>query len=650
MCSPKSKENMEKHGKMHEQMHKNALLLFIVGLPFHHPWFSNSGRQCCFADAGPDNGQCWLTLLKCVGLNDTQKKIHINMVLGEEKNHEDQTLETEYLISHGMTHLAIRTAYELGFDGVSFYPWKHGSLILDDAYCNWTPANPCAGAPTSIGINYSEVVSTEIHDRDWLVTSFSNSTFSQNRTYLSDRGSNFVNTASGTCQGVVGQCPAAGYNENHSTVIKNLASGDLWGEETTDFTYVINNDENRKTIGDGDDELVYTTFARNFWVSEENHTQSLFGNTLNSNQLALSGEEITAMTTGDFDGDGDYEVVTAVYAEYDYSAIYISDDANNFKQKTIYYRDYPSSLPIITALAAGDFNRKGRDYLVTATWDELAKDAHIYISDIAEGESPTSTAVYSNTNSIVYVNAFAAGDFDGDFKDELATAFTTPSGSYSQLTISQPKAGGGTGNPGHGDNRVWESTASYEHITALAAGDFKNERKDYLITALWNSSTNRSNIYQSRPTFDSSGYGEGNPTHTSDPETSHIYQNGTYWHVTAMTAGSFRESLPSGASKVAARSITETGENLPGELYLAQNYPNPFNPTTQITYQVPKQSLVYLEVYNMLGQKVATLVKQDQTPGEYTVSFNARNLASGVYLYILKSGNTQIQKKMLLIK
>ncbi len=579
------------------------------------------------------------------------KKVYALLVLGEEipentiGGRDYYTFQSDFVATHGITHAAINKVYNMGFDGMFFYDYltsdpSDPNEFREDAAYHWIENE-----------RYAEAIETEIHDQDWLVTSLSNSSFSQNRTYLSIRGSSNVNTAPGPCQGVVGQCPAAGYNEEHSTVIKNLASGDLWGEETSDFTYIINSNDNRKSIADGDDELVYTTSSENFWVSEEDHTNSLFGNTLNSNQLASYGEKITAMTTGDFDGDGDYEVVTAVSDSYR-TWIYISNDANDFKQKTIYYKVYPASESIITALAAGDFEGLGRDQLITATWNQDASDMYIYLSDIAIGESPiaSSNAITSNTSAITYVNAFATGDFDGDFRDELATAFRTVSGNYSQLTISKPKTGGGTGNPGHGSNMVWYSPVSYETVTALAAGDFKNERKDYLITALWNSSTDISNIYQSRPYFDSSGYGKGNPTHTSNPETSHIYKNGTYWHVTAMTAGSFRESLPSGASKVATRNITETKENLPDKLYLAQNYPNPFNPTTRITYQVPEQSLVSLEVYNMLAQKVATLVNQDQAPGEYTVNFNGQNLSSGVYLYILKSGNTQIQKKMLLIK
>ena len=92
---------------------------------------------------------------------------------------------------------------------------------------------------------------------------------------------------------------------------------------------------------------------------------------------------------------------------------------------------------------------------------------------------------------------------------------------------------------------------------------------------------------------------------------------------------------------------------------LSQNYPNPFNPTTTISYSIPapsamagKQSAVNvtLTVYNALGQKVATLVKKAQAPGNYTVQFDASGLPSGIYFYTLHAGNSIATKKMILMK
>ena len=83
---------------------------------------------------------------------------------------------------------------------------------------------------------------------------------------------------------------------------------------------------------------------------------------------------------------------------------------------------------------------------------------------------------------------------------------------------------------------------------------------------------------------------------------------------------------------------------------LYQNYPNPFNPTTVIKYSVPMASRVTLKVYNILGSEVATLVNGEKAVGNYSVTFNGSNLASGIYFYQLKAGSFVQTKKLVLMK
>ncbi|MGO9481795.1 MAG: T9SS type A sorting domain-containing protein, partial [Candidatus Kryptoniota bacterium] len=89
---------------------------------------------------------------------------------------------------------------------------------------------------------------------------------------------------------------------------------------------------------------------------------------------------------------------------------------------------------------------------------------------------------------------------------------------------------------------------------------------------------------------------------------------------------------------------------VPAVIQLKQNYPNPFNPTTTINYSIPMRSQVTLKVYNILGEKVATLVDAVQSAGDHSVNFNASRLASGVYLYQLIYGNYPTTRKMVVIK
>ena len=83
---------------------------------------------------------------------------------------------------------------------------------------------------------------------------------------------------------------------------------------------------------------------------------------------------------------------------------------------------------------------------------------------------------------------------------------------------------------------------------------------------------------------------------------------------------------------------------------LMPNYPNPFNPTTKIRYQVKSQTDVAIEVYNVLGQKVRTLVNEQKSTGSYTVQFDGQNLSSGTYFIHMKAGNVAKVQKMTLIK
>ncbi|XWN37623.1 MAG: CHRD domain-containing protein [Balneola sp.] len=92
------------------------------------------------------------------------------------------------------------------------------------------------------------------------------------------------------------------------------------------------------------------------------------------------------------------------------------------------------------------------------------------------------------------------------------------------------------------------------------------------------------------------------------------------------------------------------GLDTPNRFSLDQNYPNPFNPSTKISFSLEEAAPTQLVVYNMLGQKVATLVNERLSAGEHTFNFEADNLSSGIYIYRLQSANQSITKRMTLIK
>ena len=95
---------------------------------------------------------------------------------------------------------------------------------------------------------------------------------------------------------------------------------------------------------------------------------------------------------------------------------------------------------------------------------------------------------------------------------------------------------------------------------------------------------------------------------------------------------------------------TEPGTQLPADFELQQNYPNPFNPDTHIRFALPEHVHVTLAVYNLVGQRVATIVDEARSPGWHDVTFDAAGLASGLYIYRLEAGSHAESRQMLLIK
>ena len=91
-------------------------------------------------------------------------------------------------------------------------------------------------------------------------------------------------------------------------------------------------------------------------------------------------------------------------------------------------------------------------------------------------------------------------------------------------------------------------------------------------------------------------------------------------------------------------------DELPQQFMLAQNYPNPFNPVTTIKYALPKKANVLLEVYNIAGQRMATLVDAPMSAGFHEVQFKTKNLPSGLYIYRIYTNEFQHVKKMVLVK
>jgi len=101
--------------------------------------------------------------------------------------------------------------------------------------------------------------------------------------------------------------------------------------------------------------------------------------------------------------------------------------------------------------------------------------------------------------------------------------------------------------------------------------------------------------------------------------------------------------------------VRETNVNLPNDLSLRQNYPNPFNPETNIYFELPSRSMVNLEIYDVLGRKIATLIEKEMNAGGYTIRWDGKDasgnaVSSGIYFYRLVTESGERQAKMTLLK
>ncbi len=109
----------------------------------------------------------------------------------------------------------------------------------------------------------------------------------------------------------------------------------------------------------------------------------------------------------------------------------------------------------------------------------------------------------------------------------------------------------------------------------------------------------------------------------------------------------------SGQIKLIGKLFVDLTNNV-SDYNLAQNYPNPFNPSTTIKYSIPHKENVNLSVFNLIGQKVCTLVNEEKEAGSYSVEFNPvlykNDFASGIYFYSISAGNFYDTKKFVYIK
>ncbi|MBI3110892.1 MAG: T9SS type A sorting domain-containing protein [Ignavibacteriales bacterium] len=124
-----------------------------------------------------------------------------------------------------------------------------------------------------------------------------------------------------------------------------------------------------------------------------------------------------------------------------------------------------------------------------------------------------------------------------------------------------------------------------------------------------------------------------------------------FWRVGAKNLGGMSDfSPPFSFSTIRTVSVERTTEGIPAEFSLGQNYPNPFNPSTTIRYALPVQARVRLDIFDVLGRRLVTLVDEEQYPAWHQAQWNAGGVASGIYYYRLQASGFIETKKLILLK
>ena len=127
----------------------------------------------------------------------------------------------------------------------------------------------------------------------------------------------------------------------------------------------------------------------------------------------------------------------------------------------------------------------------------------------------------------------------------------------------------------------------------------------------------------------------------------------TFWlyqYNTATQLYSTEAAVATVTSGGTSTNIGDEGSTTPTDYMLGQNYPNPFNPSTSIQFALPVSGQVQIDVYNMIGSRVMTIVNGTMSAGYHVVTLDASSLSSGMYVYRLRAGNTMLTKKMTLVK
>ena len=418
-------------------------------------------------------------------------------------------------------------------------------------------------------------------------------------------------------------------------------------------------------------------------------------NTLSSDYTVqgVDVDKILGTATGDFDLDGNEDLAIMYNDNGVKIRLVKSNDDGSITTTLSNWWTRSLTASNIIGIVSGDFNSNNTDdialiYRYSPTAIKIyringnaSSSSALFLMPITIGIDP------DNMIDVI------GGDFNGDHLDDIALIFNN--NGHPQINLIKSTATGSTTY----ETNWWSSTTwSPSSIIKCVPGDFNNDGQDdiavlykysgysgFYVHVLYGQSTNYIFKWADHRDNDTLSYSNvidavpGDFNYDGYDDIAIIYDDGyqTKVHLitsdensnTSLSAGyvsnwsSLSSINPGSIAFVNSMLVTDsysgvpkrsndnqTVRSIPENYHLTQNYPNPFNPTTKISYSIPQPGFVSLKVYNTLGQEVSTLVSEFKRPGNYEASFNASQLASGVYFYKIQAGTFAEVKKMLLLK
>jgi hypothetical protein len=346
-------------------------------------------------------------------------------------------------------------------------------------------------------------------------------------------------------------------------------------------------------------------------------------------------QEITTYKTGSTNSvfvEGNY-----AYAATSYSGLHIldiSDPANPIEE---------------TSYQTGSYIK---DVFVKGDYAYIAAKDSLHIVDISNPQNPVLKSIYATENNKNIGDIYVVGDY----------AYITNS-AFTIIDVSDPENPTKTGSYNTSNCRSVYVQGNYAYVTENHTGvyviDISDPSSPSKSGLLFITSEELFGIHvQGDYAYVANSYDGLLLVNISDPE--NPVEAGSYDTHDKALGLFFDRNYAYVADNYAGlaiirndllTSIEEQSKKItPKEFSLSQNYPNPFNPVTTIKYEVPSNSKVNITIYDINGRKIMTLLDQKQNSGKYSLTFNAEELASGIYIYKLQAASIVKSRKMILLK